>query len=87
MITNHASARVRQRGIRRDVLQTLLSCGTVSHRGGRVFFMDKAARALAMDEIGPERYGRISDKLNAYAVVSNDGHVVTVAKRLKRLKR
>ena len=82
----HATMRQQQRGVRADVLSALINYGRVGHRGGQVFYMDKEARKLARAELGRESYGRLADKLNAYAVMSNDGVIVTVGKRLRRLK-
>lgn len=87
MYTNHAEARCQQRGIPRDVVETILAYGRRGyHRGAQVYFMDKSARRRARANLDRASYARVADRLNTYLVVSGDGAVVTVAKRLGRLK-
>jgi hypothetical protein len=87
MLTRHAEFRCQQRGIRREVVETLLAYGRRrNRRGAEVYFMDRAARARACAELGHATYGRIADRLNAYLVVAGDGAVITLAQRLGRLK-
>ena len=87
MLTNHAEMRCQQRGIRQEVVDTVLSYGRRGHhRGAQVFFMDKIARRRARADMGKTAYVRIVDRLDTYLVVSGDGAVITVAKRLGRLK-
>ena len=87
MFTDHARTRCQQRGIPRNVVETILAYGRRGyHRGARVYFMDRKARRDAKREMGRPGYGRIADRLNAYLVVSRDGAVLTVGRRLGRLK-
>ena len=87
MFTRHAGCRCQQRGIRREIVEMLLAYGRRrNRRGAEVYFMDKTARARACAELGQAAYGRIADRLNTYLVVADDGAVITVAKRLGRLK-
>ena len=87
MFTNHAQTRCQQRGIPRNVVETILAYGRRGyHQGAQVYFMDKRARRHARTDMGRPAYVRIADRLDTYLVVSGDGAVITVAKRLGRLK-
>lgn len=87
MLSHHASARCRQRGIRSEVVGVLLEFGHRRHRhGAEVCFMDRAARARVCTALGRRAYARIADRLGTYLVIGEDGGVVTAAHRLRRLK-
>jgi hypothetical protein len=69
------------------VVETILAYGRRGyHRGAQVYFMDKKARRRARADMERPAYVRIADRLDTYLVVSGDGAVITVAKRLGRLK-
>jgi hypothetical protein len=74
-LTDHARARMRQRGIPDAVVADLLAYGRSEHdhRGGTIPYFDREARACA----------RRSSR--AYLVLANDGTVVTVGHRYKRI--
>lgn len=74
--TDHARARMQQRGIRAAIVEALLDYGHTAPAGDgcEVLFFDKSARQV----------GRFP---NAYAVVGRDGAVVTVGHRYKRVPR
>lgn len=80
-MTEHARARMQQRAIPPRVIEALVAYGRGEHdhRGGVIFFFDKAARERVGREI--ERY------LDAYAVVAGTGEVITVGHRDKRIRR
>lgn len=87
MFTNHAVIRCQQRGIRQDVVNAIFDYGRRGHhRGAQVYYMDKKARRRARDDMGRSAYVRIADRLDTYLVVSGDGAVITVAKRIGTLK-
>ena len=87
MYTRHAETRCQQRGIRGEVVETLLDFGRCRTRhGAEVYFMDRAARERARTVLGRRRYSQVADRLDAYVVVGEDGQVITAAKRLGRLK-
>ncbi len=87
MYTRHAEARCQQRGIRSEVVDTLMAYGRRRTRhGADVYFMDRTTRERARADLGRTGYSRIADQLDAYLVVSDDGQVITAAKRLRRLK-
>ncbi len=84
--SNHAKKRFQQRGIAKEVIDTVLRYGrVVNHGGSKKYYMDKKARWRARNEMGAEEYRRIVDRLNIYVVVA-DATVVTVAKRRKRMR-
>lgn len=77
-ISDHAAKRCQQRGVDRDVINALLTYGTIVHHEGRErCFMDKQARKNAERALGRTEYARIADHLNVYLVIE-DSTIVTV---------
>ncbi|HWI14281.1 MAG TPA: hypothetical protein VNT02_08505 [Burkholderiales bacterium] len=76
-LTDHARARMRQRGIPDAVVADLLAYGRAEHdhRGCTVVYFDREARA----------YARRNSR--AYLVLAGDGSVVTVGHRYRRISR
>jgi len=74
LLTQHARARMQQRGIRPDALEALFDHGRVSHLHSRgcelVYFAKKARKRFP----------------NIYAVVGANGVLVTVGHRYRRVK-
>lgn len=86
MYTRHAETRCQQRGIRPEVVDAVLAYGCQKRRhGADVYLMDGKARARARDELG-RQYAKLSDRLNTYLVIGDDGHMITAGKRLRRIK-
>ena len=86
-VTRHAQARMQQRAIRADALERLLEFGreAFDHRGGVVLYFDKAARRrLARTAPGRKDVERLA---RCYAVLSNEGEIVTVGHRFRRINR
>lgn len=77
LLTNHARARMQQRGIRPEILGALLDYGREVHvDGGRdLVFFDKRARS------------RLAKSGNSYAILGSDGMVITVGHRYRRIPR
>ena len=88
-LTQHAQARMQQRGITLTTLNSLLDYGAQSHdhRGATIVYFDKKARTRLLRDSGRAAYRCLEKQLNAYAVVGNDGSVVTVGHRDKRIPR
>lgn len=77
--TDHARARMQQRGIRPDALEALLDYGRTCHlhsEGRELVYFGKQARKGIPDA----RLARI------YAVLASDGTVITVGHRYRRVK-
>lgn len=89
-LSSHARARLRQRSVPPFVVRLLFDHGVRerSHRGAVILFFDKRSRSRVAAELGRSLFSRLdSHFLDAYAVVSRDGEVVTVGYRTKRVKR
>ena len=86
MLTQHAQIRCKQRGIRSEVVDVILDYGRRKRRhGAEICYLDQAARQRAWSDMGRKAYARIADRLHTYLVLSDDGQVVTVAKRFRRI--
>lgn len=88
-MTQHAQIRMQQRGITMQTLESLLDCGAIAydHRGATIVYFDKKAKARLAKNGGRKRYVAMEKQLNAYAVVAQDGAVVTVGRRNRRIPR
>lgn len=88
-LTQHAQERMQQRGISDEVLECLMECGSKSHGhyGATIIFFDKSARRRLARNKGAGQYRRLESRLNAYAVLGEDGEIVTVGHRTKRINR
>ncbi|HEV7799655.1 MAG TPA: hypothetical protein VGP15_01135 [Burkholderiales bacterium] len=88
-MTQHAEARMQQRGITMLTLESLLDYGATAHdhRGAKIVYFDKKAKSRLLKRSGRQRYQALEKQLNAYAVVASDGAVVTVGRRDRRIPR
>jgi hypothetical protein len=88
LFTPHARARMQQRGIHAAAVELLIRYGRSAPAGDgcELVFFDKAARArLSRDDPTAARH---AERLcHTYAVVDNDGAVVTVGHRYRRILR
>jgi hypothetical protein len=85
--TKHGSTRKQQRGIPQLILDWLIEYGRVTRRrGADVYSFDKDGRRRLRRDIGGLAYNRLEDFFDAYVVLSDDGNVITMGWRLKRLK-
>jgi len=84
-LTEHARARMQQRGITKDALELLLDFGreTHDHRGCTIVRFDKRARRQVLRTLGREAFRRFERYFNAYAIVAEDDAVVTVGHRFR----
>lgn len=87
-LTHHARARMRQRGIRADTVEHVLSYGSErhDHHGSVLVFLDKAARRRLQREarVPAAELDRLDD---VYVVVAGNGAVTTVGHRFRRIRR
>ena len=88
-MTQHAQARMQQRGITMQTVECLLDVGAVAydHRGATIVYFDKKAKSRLQRNGGRQKYVAMEKQLNAYAVVGQDGAVVTVGRRDRRIPR
>ncbi len=88
-LTDHARARLQQRGIPMPVLDCLLTFGKKvhDHHGAEILFFDHQARDQIRRTYGEQNFKRLESKLDTYAVVGSDGVVLTVGHRTKRINR
>ena len=84
-LTDHARARMQQRGIPTAAVEALLEFGSASHlhsKGRELVYFDKVTRAgLAKANPAADRLAR------TYAILGSDGTVITVGHRYRRFKR
>lgn len=88
-LTAHARVRMQQRAVRLEVVQWLLQFGsrTFDGRGAQIRFFDERARERIRRTMGEDALRRAHDRLDSYAVVANDGRVLTVGHRYRRRRR
>lgn len=88
-LTYHATCRMQQRGIKQETLEILLLSGAREHDhcGGTILYFDKPARRRLRQQYGSDRYRKIERQLDAYAVIAQNGSIVTVGHRTKRINR
>lgn len=86
--TIHAATRAQQRGIPPLIIHWLEDYGREAYdgHGGRLLWFDKPARRRLERMFGREPVRRMHEWLNAYAVVSLAGSVITTGRRYKRVK-
>ena len=88
-LTTHGRGRLQQRAVPPLVVGLLEEFGTAvrAHGAERLIF-DKAARKRLKHYLGGERGLRVlAPWLKVYAVVSDDGHLLTVAHQQQRHRR
>lgn len=84
--TKHAESRLQQRSVAPFVAGLILDYGQRAVRhGAEVWFLTKTGRKALRRDLGNRIYRRIQDQLDIY-VVEAEGSVVTVAKRLQRIR-
>lgn len=87
-ITRHAARRMRGRAIPQAAIELLFRFGASLMQGGaEVLFFDRAARRRLAEEGGPALLRAAERWLDAYLVLGDDGDLVTVGWRTRRLRR
>ena len=92
-ITNHAQARLQQRGIPEIIVDSLLEYGREvhDHRGSTILYFDSRTKLqleqLLRHSLSHQTLGSLESHLDAYVVLGRDGAVVTVGHRTKRINR
>jgi hypothetical protein len=89
VLTDHARLRMQQRGVRREVVELLLQFGSRAYdgHGAQIRYFDGRACKRIRRAMGDEALRRYHDRLDSYAVVANDGQIVTVGHRYRRRRR
>ena len=85
-LTKHASTRCSQRGISALAIETIFKYGHFNYvRGAKSWSMNKREKAFARSDLG-DSYKKIEKQLG-FLIVSPNGSIVTVAHKIKRLKK
>ena len=85
--TQHAQARIQQRGIPPLIIQWLEAFGEEQHdhHGAVILHFSKKSRRLLEKNFGSTPIRRLSEWLNAYAVIGSNGDLITTGLRWKRI--
>jgi hypothetical protein len=84
-LTEHARSRSQQRAIPPMVIDLLLRFGTARRSGATDYYtLDKAARRRMRRYLGDRCYQKLEDQLDCWAVVGDDGCIVSVGHRAGR---
>ena len=90
MFSQHAVLRANQRSIPTLIIDLLIKHGAAQHdhHGAKIYFFDKKAWKAINNDAG-HQVTRFLRKLynDTCAIISNDGKVITVEHRYKRIKR
>lgn len=87
--TTHAALRLQQRAIPAFVVELLERCGSETRCGDadRLFF-DKPAKKRLKQYLGGDRGLQLIERwMGVYAVIGDNGRVITIAHRSKRCRR
>ena len=87
MMSRHAKTRCQQRSIPLMLVDLLLRFGATERAPGKAdkVFFNKAARKQIKAYAGPLA-GQLDQHLDIYAVVSEDGSVITIGHRQERIR-
>jgi hypothetical protein len=86
--TKHARERASQRSISDEAIELLLDYGDVQRvKGADSYFFNAPAKRRLRNDLGRDSYRRCERHLGIYAIVGDDGRIVTVAYRRHRLRR
>jgi hypothetical protein len=85
-LTGHAATRLQQRGIPQWFVQLLVQHGKTSHDGhsAKLKSISKATRRRLRAVLSHRQYVQAERFFNVYAVVADDGAVITTARRTRR---
>jgi hypothetical protein len=85
--TKHAEQRAQQRSIPPYLVDLLLNFGKLqrSHHAD-LYLFDKTCKRKLRRHLGSHQYFRIEDQLDCWAVVGDDGAVISIGHRTRRFK-
>ncbi len=85
--SRHARSRMQKRSISPIAVELIQRHGkSVRSHGANKYFLDKQARKQIEKKIGKQAYLRLKDLLDIYVVESDDGEVITVAHRRRKIR-
>ena len=85
--TKHAAIRAVQRSLPPLVIELLLEYGAAARSSGAErIALDKRGRKRLARDIGSAAYEALRPLLNTYVVLSDEGPLITVARRKKRFR-
>lgn len=87
LYTRHAMTRAQQRGIPPLIVEWLLEFGARTPSvGADIVYFDKRSREALRRYAGRQALAKLDGLLDVYAVVANDGQVLTLGHRTKRIR-
>ena len=89
LLSNHTVAQMQQRAISESTIDYLIEWGrkAYDHKGAVIRYFDKASRTQLLRRVGEVCAKQLEHQLDAYAVDSTSGQVITVGHRYKRINR
>ena len=88
LLTKTAMRQSAQQSISEKVIDLVLDYGHVQRvNGADSYFFNAPAKRRLRQEIGRDGFRRVERHLGIYAIVADDGCIVTVARRQRRLRR
>lgn len=88
MMTHHAQTRMQQRALSQTAVEAILQFGEVARsHGAERYFLTRASRRRLELDLGQGLARAHARELDAYVVVSDDGRLITCARRTRRLRR
>ena len=89
LLIAHAQVRAQQRGVPPLILEWLVEYGATQpdQHGAELRYFDHAARRRLSRAVGHKVVDLLGQLLDMYAVMSNDGVVITTGYRFKRINR
>jgi hypothetical protein len=88
MLSRHARARMQQRGIAPDTVETVLQYGREQHdrHGGVIVYLDNRSRGR-MQKAHGKRSAKIDTSSGVFVVLTTGGTVLTFGHRFRRVQR
>ena len=88
-MTRHASTRAQQRGLPPLIVNWLDTYGARAQDrdGAAILYFDKQSRRNLEKDVGSQVVDRLRPFLDAYLVMADDGTVITLGWRFKRVPR
>lgn len=88
-LSQHSRARMQQRGVPQPALELLVRYGTKEHdhKGSKIlYFSHRSMRRIAR-ELGDKALTYLDKSFDLYAVMGDNGEIITVGHRYRRILR